>query len=281
MATIAFLGTGLLGAAFVENLLDKGHTVRVWNRTRDKLAPLVERGAIAADDPADCARGAERVHMVLSEDTAVDAVVEQLRPGLGDNVPLIDHSTNKPEKVRARFDRLRKAGVRYVSAPVFMAPKHARAAEGLIVVSGPKADTDELRPHIEQMTGKFWHVGDRPDLAAIYKLAGNSVYFAVTGAISDVLALGRNNDVDAATMMKVFEEFKPGSGLHMVEQRIAAADKGKPAGFEMTMAQKDARLMAESCGDQYLSVLPAVIAAMQRGIDAGYGAADFAAFGKV
>ena len=67
MATIAVLGTGLLGAAFVENLLEKGHTVRVWNRTREKLQPLVEKGAVAADDPADCARGAERVHLVLAE----------------------------------------------------------------------------------------------------------------------------------------------------------------------------------------------------------------------
>ena len=82
MATIAVLGTGLLGAAFVENLLSKGHTVRVWNRTRAKLAPLTAKGAIAAEDPADCARGADRVHLVLAEDTAVNAVVEQLLPGL-------------------------------------------------------------------------------------------------------------------------------------------------------------------------------------------------------
>lgn len=281
MATIALLGTGLLGHAFAENLLDKGHTVRVWNRTRDKLTGLVARGALAAETPADCVRGVDRVHLVLSEDSAVDDVIAQLRDGLAADVPVIDHSTNLPSKVRHRFDTLRAQGVRYVSAPVFMAPKHARTAEGLMVISGPAADTDELREALEQMTGMLWHVGERSDLAAIYKLAGNSVYFAVTGAVADVLAMARNNDVDTETAMRVFREFKPGAGLHMVEQRIAAADKGRPASFEMTMAEKDARLMAEAAGDEKLYVLPAVIAAMQHGIENGYGDADFAAFTKV
>jgi len=277
MATIAVLGTGLLGAAFAENLLSKGHTVRVWNRTRAKLAPLTDMGAIAADSPAECVRGAERVHMVLSEDNAVDAVVKQLRPGLGDGVPLIDFSTNHPTKVRERFDRLRAEGIRYVSSPVFMAPKHAREASGLIVMSGPQEDDEALRPALEEMTGKFWYIGDRVDLAAIYKLAGNAFFFAVTGAIGDTLSLGRANGVDTATMMELFTEFKPGSGLHMVEDRIATARQGVPS-FEMTMAHKDARLTKEASGDEPLFVLPAVLDAMQRGIDNGDGGADFAAF---
>ena len=240
MATIAVLGTGLLGAGMVENLLNKGETVRIWNRTREKLAPLVERGAVAAEDPADCVRGAERVHLILSEDSAVDSVIEQLRPGLADGVPIIDHTTNRPDKVRARFDALRAANVRYVPTPVFMAPKHAQEGSGMMMMSGPKQDADDLTAALETMTGKLWHVGDRPDLASVLKLAGNSVYFAITGG----------------------------------------AGKGK-ASFEMTMAHKDARLMAEAAGDEHLFVLPAMIAALQRGIDAGHGADDFAGFAKV
>ena len=181
MATIAVLGTGLLGAGMVENLLTKGETVRIWNRTREKLAPLVERGAVAAEDPADCVRGAERVHLILSEDSAVDSVIEQLRPGLADGVPIIDHTTNRPDKVRARFDALRAANVRYVPTPVFMAPKHAQEGSGMMMMSGPKQDADDLTAALETMTGKLWHVGDRPDLASVLKLAGNSVYFAITG----------------------------------------------------------------------------------------------------
>ena len=90
----------------------------------------------------------------------------------------------------------------------------------LMMISGPKQDAEALTPVLEAMTGKVWHVGERPELAAIYKLAGNSVYFAITGAIADVIALGRNHDIDPQDMMPVFAEFKPGSGLHLVERRI-------------------------------------------------------------
>ena len=95
----------------------------------------------------------------------------------------------------------------------------------------------------------------------------------------DTLALGRANGVDAATMMALFQEFKPGSGLHMVEERIATSEEGT-ASFEMTMAHKDARLTQEASGDEHLHVLPAVLEGMQRGIDLGRGSADFAAFAK-
>ena len=66
MATIAVYGAGLLGSGFVENLLAKGERVVVWNRTPAKLAALVAKGAVAAADPAEAARGAERVHLAFA-----------------------------------------------------------------------------------------------------------------------------------------------------------------------------------------------------------------------
>lgn len=279
MTTIAVLGTGLLGAAMVENLLQKRHTVRVWNRSRDKTAPLVQKGATAATSPAECVRGATRVHLVLSEDAAVDAVVGDARAGLGKDVPLIDHSTNAPAKVKARFAALRAQGVRYVPAPVFMSPQNAREASGLMLLAGPEADADALQNDLGAMTGKVWYVGERCDLAAIYKLAGNSVFFAMAAAMSDVLAIGKGSDVPPEQMLALFDVFKPGSALPFLGQRVARAGDG-PASFELAMARKDARLMIEAAGRTQLHVLPAVAAAMDRAIARGLGQADYAAFTK-
>lgn len=277
MTTIALLGTGLLGTGMVENLRTKGHQVRVWNRTRDKLAPLVAKGALAAADPADCVRGASRVHLVLAEDAAVDAVVAQLRPGLGVDVPVIDHSTNLPARVKARFAALRAAGVRYVPAPVFMSPQNAREASGLMLLGGPAADRDALQADLAAMTGKLLWVGERTDLAAVWKLAGNSVFFALAAAMADVLAIGAGCDVPAEQMLALFETFKPGSALPFLGQRVARAGAG-PASFELQMARKDARLMQEAAGSQRLLVLPQVAAAMDRALARGLGHADYAVF---
>ncbi len=277
MTTTAILGTGLLGAGMVENLLQKGNRPRIWNRARNKLAPLVARGAFAGTDPADTVRGATHVHLVLAEDAAVDAVIAALSPGLGAGVPVIDHSTNHPTLVAARFARLRAAGIRYVPAPVFMSPQNAREASGLMLLAGPKADAEALHNHLTAMTGKVLHVGERADLAAVFKLAGNSVFFALAAAMHDVLAIGRGAGVSAEQMLSLFDVFKPGAALSFLGQRVAQAGDG-PASFELTMARKDARLMVETAGAGRLLVLPSVIAAMDAAIAAGQGAADYAAF---
>jgi len=277
MTHIAFLGTGLLGSGFVENLLAKGQNVHVWNRSADKAAPLVAKGAVAAADPAAAARGASHVHLVLSEDDAVDSVVAALRPGLGDGVPILDHSTNHPRRVAARYEQLRAAGVRYVSAPVFMSPQNARDASGMVVLSAPGDEAAALEAHLKPMTGHVLYAGERPDLAAVYKLAGNSMYFALTAAMRDVLAIGEGCDVSAPEMLALFDTFKVGGALPFIGKRLAAASK-EPASFELQMARKDARLMQEAAGSAPTVLLPAIVAAMERALAAGKASEDFAAF---
>ncbi len=277
MSTIAILGTGLLGAGFVENALTKRHTVRVWNRTADKAAALASKGAIVASNPADAVRGATHVHLVLAEDDAVDSVITALRAGLAEGVPVIDHSTNLPARVAERFARLRGEGVRYVPAPVFMAPQNARDATGIMLISGPGSEVDALRPHLSAMTGMLVHAGERPDLAAVWKLAGNSVFFALAAAMSDVFAIGRGSDVDTATMLKLFDTFNPGVLLQAIGQRVAKSADIPPS-FELEMARKDARLMQQAAGSAALLVLPPVTAAMDEAIARGDGRRDYTIF---
>lgn len=279
MSTIALLGTGLLGSGIAENLLAKGHTVRVWNRSSVKLGPLVAKGAIAGKDPADAVRGCERVHLVLSEDAAVDGVMTSLRAGLGANVPVIDHSTNQPTKVAARFAAQQQAGIRYVPAPVFMSPQNGREASGLMLLSCPKEWADELTPALATMTGKLWYVGERPELAAFLKLAGNGMLIAMCGAMGDLLAMGQHNGVSAEQVIGLFDVFKAGAALPAFGQRVATAGDSPPS-FELNMARKDVRLMLESAGHAPLIVLPAIAAAMDRAIARGQGSLDFAVFAR-
>ena len=148
MAHVAFLGAGLLGAGFVEAACRRGWDVVVWNRSRAKAEALTRFGARVADSPAEAAAGAERIHLVLSEDDAVDAVIA----AMGDiTAPIVDHSTNHPARVAERVARLDAAGVSYLHAPVFMAPANAAAATGLMVVSGAAAKIDAAREVLTSM----------------------------------------------------------------------------------------------------------------------------------
>src|SRR5881628_3694867 len=96
MAKIAFIGTGLLGSAFVEAASKRGEEITVWNRTAEKARALEPLGVRVAGSPADAVRGAARVHLVLKDDAVVENVIAALRPGLDTNTVIVDHTTTQP-----------------------------------------------------------------------------------------------------------------------------------------------------------------------------------------
>src|SRR5688500_20205008 len=122
MTHIAFLGTGLLGSAFVEAATKRGDNITVWNRTAEKARALEKFGARVAATPADAVRGASRVHLVLSADAVVEDVIAALRPGLAAEAVIVDHTTTQPELTADRSKRLNAEGVRYLHCPVFIGP---------------------------------------------------------------------------------------------------------------------------------------------------------------
>lgn len=277
MSDIAILGTGLIGAAMVHNLLDKGRSVRVWNRTAAKAEGVAAAGAVLSASPADAVRGVRHVHLALSADDAVDEVVAALRPGLGEGVPVLDHSTNLPARVATRYAALREDGVAYVPAPVFMSPQNAREGSGLMVLSAPDDEVAALVAHLESMTGKVLHAGARPDTAAVFKLAGNSLYFALTAAMRDVLSIGQGAGVEPAKLLELFATWKVGGALPWLGKMLASSERG-PASFELAMARKDARLMEETAAGQHTLLLPAIVAAMDAALANGQAAADYSVF---
>jgi 3-hydroxyisobutyrate dehydrogenase len=278
MATIAVLGTGLLGTGFVLNLVGKGHTVRVWNRTAAKAEALATAGAVVAATPAEAAAGAERVHLVLAEDAAVDMVIAALRPGLSEGAPIVDHSTNQPAKVAARVARLAGEGVRYLHAPVFMNPRNARDASGIMLIAGPTAEVEALRPALEAMTGKLWHTGERPDGAAVHKLTGNGMLIGLAGLLGDLYTMNDAAGMAPADVDQLFQVFNPAALLGMIGQRVQSGGP-RPASFELGMARKDVRLMIETAGGtDGLAVLPGVAAAMDLSIADGRAADDYGVF---
>ena len=272
MTSIAFLGTGLLGSAFVEAACKRGDQVAVWNRTPSKAAPLAEFGARLCATPADAVRGAERVHLVLNDDVSVEEVVAALRPGLSPNAVIVDHTTTRPDKTGERLTRLNAEGVRYLHCPVFIGPVAARQSEGIVMVSGPQALFEIVKPALEKQATRVEYFGEQPDLAAGHKLIGNGILLSMTGVISDAFAVGAGAGIAAPDVLKLLEFFNPGNVLASRGRKLAA--ENYDATFELTMARKDVRLMIETAGDLPLTMLPGLAARMDAKIAQQKGALD-------
>ncbi|WP_337169355.1 NAD(P)-dependent oxidoreductase [Gemmatimonas aurantiaca] len=273
MATIAYLGTGLLGSGFVEAALGRGDTVTVWNRTAEKAAALTTFGARVASTPAEAVQGAERVHLVLKDDAVVEEVLAALRPGLAPETIIVDHSTTQPVLTAERAARLAGEGVKYLHCPVFIGPAAARQGQGIIMVSGPQALFDAVRPALEQQAQRVVYWGERPDLAAVYKLMGNALIIGLGALVSDVFTIGAGCDVAPPDALELLQFFNPGSMLQNRGKKMSQGDFAPS--FELVMARKDVRLMLETAGSRPLAALPSIAARMDEVIAQGHGAEDY------
>lgn len=276
---VAVLGTGLLGSAFVEGFLARGDAaVTVWNRTRAKAEPLAAHGATVAETPSDAVQAADRVHLVLLDDDAVDAAVAALRPGLRPGAVIVDHTTTRPDRTAARAAALDAAGLDYLHAPVMMGPGAARTATGRMLVAGPTERFARVRDGLALMTGELWHVGERADLAAVYKLFGNAAVLSIVGVVADIMRMADAAGVPRSGALEMLETVNLGGSIRMRGGMMASGEY--EPNFTMDVARKDLRLMLETAHDKPVPMLRALAARMDERIAAGEGQEDFAVLGR-
>ncbi len=268
MTPIAFLGTGLLGSGFVHGLLARGTPVVCWNRTAARTAPLDAAGAVVAGSPAEAVRGARRVHLCLSSDDAVDGVLAQCQDGLDPDAIIIDHSTTSAAGAARRIATVRG----YLHAPVFMSPASARAATGMMLVSGPEPRFALVERGLGQMTGDLWYLGEDPGRAASLKLLGNAMLIAIAAGLADVLTVAAGLGIAPGDAHGLLARLKPGGAIEVRGKRMAAGDFA--ATFELLMARKDLGLMLDAVGDRPLAALASIAARADALIARGHGADD-------
>lgn len=279
MPKVALLGTGLLGSGFAESLLARGDTeLNIWNRTRSKTRALESMGARVAETPAEAVRGAARVHLILLDDATVDETITALRPGLAPDAIIVDHTTNLPSKTAERYRQLHSAGVAYLHAPVFMSPMAARTQGGHMMVAGSPELFDRVKDALATMTGDLWYVGERPDLAAAYKLFGNAMILIMGGGLADIFHMADGLEVSRAEALALFSRFKPEAMLSIRGKRMLAEDF--TATFALVTARKDARLMTESARSEPVPLLSALGTRMDDVIAKGLGGFDLGVLAK-
>jgi 3-hydroxyisobutyrate dehydrogenase len=278
---IAFFGMGLLGSNFVRALRHRGEEVHVWNRTPAKSRALEKEGAVAFEDPAAAARGATRIHLTLSDDAAVDEVLERARRGFSLGVILVDHTTTSVTGTAARAKRWADRGIAFQHAPIFMGPQQALEATGVMLAAGDHSRFDALAPELSKMTGKLIYLGAQPERAAAFKLLGNLFLMHLTTGLAEMLSLAKALGIPPSEAAKLFDFFNPGQTIQMRVKRILDADFAHPS-WGLSMARKDARLMMDEAQRAHmpLTVLPAIAQLMDEFIVRGHGADDWTVIAK-
>jgi len=278
---VIFIGTGLLGSGMVRAALRRGETTGVWNRTLDKAAQLGKDGAKVFPAIHDAVRAATRIHLVLSDDDVVEAVLRDILPLLPNGVPVIDHTTTSVAGAKKRTAGLGALGVTYQHAPVFMSPQNALDSAGVMLFSGEKKRHDELSPHLQPMTGKLFYAGEDPGRGAALKLAGNLMLMAITTGLSDTAAFLKAVDVPRAEFLNLLSSFNPGASVEPRAKRMLSGQYENPS-WELKTSRKDARLILSEAGagGAELKMVPGYAAEMDRWIEKGFGEHDWTVIGK-
>ena len=264
---IGVLGTGRMGSAMAERLLDSGHTLTVWNRSADKTAALVTRGAVAAATPAGVVAASEIVLSVLTDASAIEAAYGGAHGAL--SAPLaeqlfIEMSTVRPVTPIALAARIRAAGGAMIECPVGGTVGPAREGKLFGLVGGEAADVERARPLLAQMCRRVEHVGPL-GAGASMKLAINLPLLVYWQALGEAVTLAAPAGLDPARLINILADTSGAPALMKfrggaVASALAGADLG-PAHFNIDSIRKDLRTMLEE-GHALGRELPAAAAAL-------------------
>jgi 3-hydroxyisobutyrate dehydrogenase len=275
MATIAALGTGVMGAPMARNLVRAGHDVRVWNRSPEKAAPLGDDGADVRDDPAAAAAGADVVMTMLADADAVLDVVR--RAGLAEGQIWWQASTIGLDGTEHCEALAQETGATLVDAPVLGTRLPAEEGKLVILASGPDEALDACAPLFDAVGQRTMRLG-AAGIGTRLKLAVNSWVLAVTQGTAETIALAQALELDPAWVFQALE----GGALDLPYFRMKGKlmlDDEFPASFALALAAKDARLVAEAATRHGadLPIAQAIAERFAQATEAGHGDEDMAA----
>lgn len=222
---LGFIGIGLMGKPMTLRLLAAGYKVAVWNRSREKLAPVTAKGAIAKDSPAEVARYADIVMMCVTDQNSVKDVLfgaGGVAEGAAEGKIVIDFSSIAPSAAREAAEKLAALGMGYIDAPV--SGGTVGAEEGtLAIMAGGKAEHIEfVRPLIAELASRFTRMGGS-GTGQVTKLANQVIVASLFPVIAEAMRLAEAAGVDAGRLPEAlrggFADSKP---LQVFGPRMAA-----------------------------------------------------------
>ena len=237
---LGYLGIGLMGKPMVLRLLAAGHEVTVWNRSRDKLAPVLEKGAKAAGSPAEVARAAEIVMMCVTDQKAAEEVLFSSQ-GIADSgkqeLLIVDFSSIAPASAREFATRLSGRGIGIIDAPVSGGVPGAEKGTLVVMAGGTKENIERARPVVMHLAQRFTHMGEA-GAGQVTKLCNQIIVGSLLPVIAEAIRLAQAAGVDAKSLPEALKGgFADSLPLQIFGARMAARKFEPPLAASSILAK--------------------------------------------
>jgi 3-hydroxyisobutyrate dehydrogenase-like beta-hydroxyacid dehydrogenase len=281
---IGIIGLGRMGSGIAANLIRADHDVMAWNRSPEPLRELATKGATTAKTPEEVLQGDVLISM-LANDSVIHEVgldgplLDKAAKGLI-HVNMATISVGLAKRLAAAHE---SRGLGYVAAPVFGRPDAAAEARLVIAVGGKAETIKSLEPLFGAIGRRTVIVGDLPEQANLFKIAGNFMIASAIETMGEAFALLKKGGVNTG----VFHDVMSGSlftgvvfqnyGKMIVEERY------EPAGFALKLGLKDINLAREAAAglNMTMPVADLVREHFDEAVKTGWGEKDWSALGSI
>lgn len=246
---VTFLGLGRMGFFMAERLLKRGIDLTVFNRTKEKASPLLEKGATWAPTPREGAAGCDVIATMLSDDRSLEAVVSG-PDGFLESLPAgaihLSFSTISVSFSDSLAKRHENRGQGFVAAPVFGRPDAVASGNLRLLCAGPDPVTERIRPVLDLLGSRVFMLGENPATANLVKLSGNFMIASTLETLAEGFTLMQKSGVDPALFLEIVNDSLFRSPLYANYGTIMAEQQYGRAGFSMDLGLKDVNLILEA-----------------------------------
>ena len=246
MANLGFVGLGVMGGQMVNRLLERGHTVTGYNRTRAKAQWLIDKGMRWADSPRAVAAEADVTFAMVTNAAATAAISDGpdgIVAGFGSGKFFVDMSTISPEVRRALATKVREMGADMVDAPVSGSVITLQQGKLSVMVGGRRETFERLKPLLLDIGPKVTHVGDN-GLALAMKIAVNLSLAVQMLAFSEGVLLAEKSGIPREVAVDVLVHSAVASPMIQYRGPFVLQQPDE-AWFDVNMMQKDMLLAME------------------------------------
>ncbi len=252
---LGFIGLGIMGQPMAKHLLEAGHELTVWNRSRPGIDALVAAGAQAGVSPADVASHSEVVFTIVGDSPDVEQVAmgpQGIASGAAPGLIHVDMTTMSPGVTRAIAERYAAGGIEMLDAPVSGGEGGAINATLSIMVGGKAEVFEHCKPLFEAMGKSITYCG--PSGAGQTVKLCNQVLVSVTNmAVCEALVMAKKAGVAPATMVQAVSG-GAASSWQLLNLAPKMIDRDFRPGFKVWHQQKDLRLALEVAREAHASL---------------------------
>ena len=238
---VGVVGLGRMGTVFAANLIQDGFKVVVFDSNPLKTRAVTDVRAMAAMS-FKVLSGCDIVISMVPDDAALASVAEGLSGVLATNAVHVSMSTVSPKAAREAAHLHQTRGQCYLAAPVLGNPDLAAARKLYILAAGGSETLARCMPVLERLGQRVFVLGEEPELANIFKLAGNVLTASTMQSMGEVLAFLRKGGVDPAVAFSVLTESLFDGKVHKAYGGKIVDQRYTPPGMTVPLAVKDLRL---------------------------------------